>query len=99
MENNEKPDTKGIVSKEDLLKKGQELFGDLIKYAVPINYPFSKENECMHKNCKRICEERIMFSSEETILEVDVCTKHAIYYRNGSHVIFPYKLGYTPIKK
>jgi|GEM_PF-3727799 len=30
MENNEKPDTKGIVSKEDLLKNGQELFGDLI---------------------------------------------------------------------
>lgn len=99
MEDNQIPDTKGITSKEDLLKKGQELFGASIKYAVSIDHLFSKENGCMYRDCKGTCEERIMFCSEETVLEVDVCTKHAIYYKNSSHVIFRYKLGYTPIKK
>jgi len=99
MENKERPDTTtGITSKEDLLKIGKEKFGEKIKYACSIQYPFSKENECMHRDCHAPANERIKIDSGETIHEVDCCAKHALYFSHVSEVHFPFKLGYTPVK-
>lgn len=98
MENNEKPDTKGITSKEDLLEIGKKKFGEKVKYACPIKYPFSEGNECTHRDCHAPASERILLDSEETIYEIDCCKKHALYFKNVSNVHFPFKLSYAPSK-
>jgi nitrite reductase/ring-hydroxylating ferredoxin subunit len=99
MESNKTSGNKGVLSKEELLEKGIALFSKKIRYACPVGYEFSAENKCMHGDCNGLAKERIIFGSEETIFEVDVCTKHAIYFRNASDTTFKFTLGYTPINK
>jgi len=98
MENNEKADTKGITSKEDLLEIGKKKFGKKIQHACPIKYPFSEENECTHRDCHAKAKERITMGSEESVFEIDCCTKHALYFRDTSSIHFPFKLSYAPSK-
>ena len=92
----ETPDATGITRETDLLQQAKDLFRTEVKHACIVHYAFSKKNLCMHRDCQKQAEERIFFTSEDTVHEADVCTQHGILFKHGNKIIFPFKLGYTP---
>ena len=96
MRDTETLDATGITSEEQLLQKAKKLLATDAKYACNLKYPFSKKSMCMHRDCRSQAEERIFFINEDTVHEADVCTNHAVLFKQGNKVIFPFKLGYTP---